>query len=278
MRAEAHYVDFLESRTLEARERALAIPPVDAPAYSDQRSETPPVTRQSSPPAPTNVAPRLDRADTTLHAGRDLTQSLATLSACVDLLTTAPSDLSRAVAANLIRAEVWRASVLLHATRVLRQELAVVRTATAVLGILDRVQQGFLPERRVRTIAIETQSDVPYGSIMAGDAWMLTGAISCGVLATLALLESVQDARVLITAGMEPGRQITFAVSQDAVTPPGIWHARAFDPQWTDRTGGIPALVSMLAIQRTAEAHGGSVSVEPAGRGTRIALTIPVGV
>jgi signal transduction histidine kinase len=45
-----------------------------------------------------------------------------------------------------------------------------------------------------------------------------------------------------------------------------------------DRTGGVPALVSMLAIQRTADAHGGTASVDASGRGTTISITIPVGV
>lgn len=271
MRADAHYVDLLESRSSDARGQAA--PLIDASAYSDQRADSP---AKSSGPA--RAAARVEMPDPALHAGRDLAQSLATLSACVDLLTGAPSDLSRAVAGNLVRAEMWRASSLLYATRVVRQELPMARTALPILGVLDRVQQGFQPERRVRSLAIDTQPDVPHGAVMAGDEQMLVGALACAVLATLALLEGVQDARLTVSARAESNGHITFGVAQDIMTMPGNWCARAFDPQWTDRTGGVPALVSMLAIQRVAEAHGGTALVTSPGRGTSIVLSVPAGI
>ncbi len=217
--------------------------------------------------------------DLSLHAGTDLAQSLTTLGACADLLSGSQSELSRAVVGNLIRAEVWRATCLLHATRIVRHELPVVRAAVPVLGILERVDQGFLPERRVRGIDLSTRSDVPHGSVIAGDERMLAAAVSCAVLATLPLLDGVKDARVVVSAILEPASHITFAVSQDAVVVPDAWSARAFEHQWVDRAGGIPASVAMLAVKATADAHGGTATVtSAAGRGTRIALIVPTGV
>ena len=303
MRAESHYVDLLDAKTSDNRDRAnpsdaptpvaLVEPddPVthnarsllDRPTPSTAPSTTPSITSSRTATATPTAAPRdaaavtLSTSDPTLHAGRDLTQALATLSACAALLNGAPSDLSRAVVGNLIRAEAWRASALLHATRVVRQELPVAHTALSILGLLDQVVQSFLPERRVRSVTIDSQSDVAHGSMMAGDERLLAGALSSAVLATLALLDGIPQARVVVSASAE-GRRITFAVTQDQMTPPPSWRARAFDAQWTDRTGGVPALVAMLAVQETARVHGGTALVATTGRGTRIAFTVPYGV
>ena len=169
-------------------------------------------------------------SETTLHAGTDLSQSLATLGACADLLSGSQSELSRAVVGNLIRAEVWRASCLLQATRVIRQEMTVAKSATSVLGILDRVEQAFLPERQVRALVLTTTSQVPHGAFIAADERVLTNALSGAVLATLSLLQGAKDARLTISATGEPVGHVTFSVSQDIASVPEIWATRAFDP------------------------------------------------
>jgi len=221
---------------------------------------------------------RAELADASLNAGSDLAQSLATLGACADLLTGSQSELSRAVVGNLIRAEVWRASCLLYATRIVRRELPVARSAVSVLGILNRVEAGFLPERHVRAVVFDTRSDVPHGSFIAADEQMLTGAVSCAVLATLAALEAVKDARLTIAATLGPPGHVTFTVSQEAVAMPEIWSIRAFDHQWIDRAGGVPAAVAMLSVRRTAEAHGGTATAAAASRGTKITISVPTGL
>lgn len=225
--------------------------------------------------APAEAAPAIDRS---MHLGGELTQSLTTLGACADLLTGSQSELSRAVVGNLIRAEVWRASCLLRATRIVRHELPVARTATSVLGVLDRVDHGFAPERRVRAIEFDTRSDVPHGSIIAADDRLLDGALSGAVVATMALLDGLKAARVTIAATLEPAAHVTFTVSQDTVVMPEIWAARAFDAQWTDRAGGAAAAVSMQAVRRAAEAHAGQAAASITARGTRIAIVIPTGL
>jgi hypothetical protein len=215
--------------------------------------------------------------DAFLHGGAELTQSLATLSACADLLTGSPSDLSRAVAGNLIRAEVWRASCLLLATRIVRRELPLVRGAISVVALLGRLEQGFVPERQLRSVFFDTSSTVPAGSFIAGDEKLLGGALASAMLSTLSWLDGVKDARLALTAALEPAGHITFTVSQETVAAPEVWLRRAFDYQWIDRPGGLPAAVSMLAVRTVAEAHGGTATVG-AGRGTRISILMPTGI
>jgi hypothetical protein len=61
------------------------------------------------------------------------------------------------------------------------------------------------------------------------------------------------------------------------VAAPEVWLRRAFDHQWIDRPGGVPAAISMLAVRTVAEAHGGTATVS-AGRGTRISILMPTGI
>lgn len=212
-----------------------------------------------------------------LHAGADLAQSLATLSACADLLSGSQSELSRGVAGNLIRAEVWRASCLLLATRIVRREMPLARGAISVLGMIGRLEQAFLPERQLRSVVFDTSSTVPNGSFIAGDEKLLVGALASAVLSTLSWLDGVKDARVTIAAALEPVGHVTFTVSQEVVAAPEIWLRRAFDHQWTERPGGLPAAISMLAVRTVAEAHGGMAAVS-ASRGTRISMLMPTGI
>jgi hypothetical protein len=212
-----------------------------------------------------------------LHGGTDLAQSLVTLTACADLLSGSPTELSRAVAGNLIRAEVWRASCLLLATRIVRRELPLARGAISVVALIGRLEQAFLPERQLRSVVFETSSSVPRGSFIAGDEKLLAGALASAILSTLSWLDGVKDARLTMTAALEPVGHVTFTVSQETVAAPDVWLRRAFDHQWIDRPGGVPAAISMFAVRTVAEAHGGTATVG-AGRGTRISILMPTGI
>jgi len=224
-----------------------------------------------------SVASKAEAHESLFHGGADLTQSLATLTACADLLSGTQSELSRGVAGNLIRAEVWRASCLLLATRILRRELPITRGAISVVALIGRIEQAFVPERQLRSVFFDTASSVPQGSFIAGDEKLLAGALALATLAILSWLDGVKDARVAITAALQPVGYLTFTVSQDTVMPPDVWLRRAFDDQWIDRPGGVPAALAMLAVRTVAEAHGGTATVSPS-RGTRVSLVVPTGI
>src|SRR5262249_22802338 len=134
--------------------------------------------------------------DAFLHGGAELRHQLVTLPACADLLTGSSSDLSRAVAGNLIRAEVWRASCLLLATRIVRRELPLVRGAISVVALLGRLEQGFVAERQLRSVFFDTSSTIPAGSFIAGDEKLLAGALAAATLATLSWLVGGNVARL----------------------------------------------------------------------------------
>jgi len=211
------------------------------------------------------------------HAGETLARSLHTAASLADLLTGDISDMSRGVVGALLRAELFRATTLVQATRVLQGELPVVRGAVPVGALIDKVVQGFAAERRMRHVEFVPQVDLPSGHIVIADERLLAAALSGAVIATMALLEGLGSSRIAMVAGLTASRQLTLVVSQDHVLPPAAWIDRAFDATWRERPGGAATTLAMTSLQRAARMHGGEASVTLSPRGSRVALTIPAG-
>jgi hypothetical protein len=217
------------------------------------------------------------QADPASHAGDALARALATATSLSDLLTGDISELSRGVIGGLLRAELLRATTLVHATRVVRGELPVMRGAVPVSALIDKVVQSFSAERRIRHVEFVPHVDLPPGHIVVADERLLAAALSGAIVATMALLEGLPSSRLSLVAGLTSSRQLTLVVSQDHVLPGPVWLEHAFDPDWRDRAGGAPVLLAMCALQQAARAHGGEATATVSPRGSRVGLTIPAG-
>jgi ParB-like chromosome segregation protein Spo0J len=212
-----------------------------------------------------------------VNVDEDLTKTLTTASSLADLVTGPVSDLSRSAVGNLLRAELWRALMLVQATRAARADVRPVRAATPVTQIIERVVHGLSAERRIRHATLDTQFDLPSGHLVIADERLLATALASAVVATLALVEGVHACRVIISASVASTRELTLSVSQDHVVPGPQWVERAFDPAWHDRPGGLSAALACAALQQSARAHGGTVTASATAKGSRIALTVPAG-
>jgi signal transduction histidine kinase len=224
------------------------------------------------------VVPAPATADPAAHSGEDLARSLSTASSLAELLTGQLSELSRGVIGGLLRAELFRATTVVQATRVVHGELPLVRGGVPVAHLLDKVLQGFAAERRVRHVEIIPHVDVPPGHIVIADEQLLTAALGGAVLATMALLDGLSTSRMSLVAGLTASRQLTLVASQDHVLPSPAWADRAFDPDWRERPGGTTVALAMATLQRAAQVHGGTTTAGLSPRGTRVGLTIPAGV
>lgn len=211
------------------------------------------------------------------QADEELARAFNALSGLAELMSGPLSDLSRGVVGTLLRAELWRASHLQQATRYLRDDLPLVRAAVPAAGLVERVLHGFLPERRVRHMDMSMISDLPPGHLMVVDERLVATAITGAIMATLALLEGLPASRLSVAVSVEATRAVNVTVAQDHVRPPSTWVDRAFDRSWQDRPGGPPAVVWMAAMHHAAIAHGGDALAVASARGSRLALTIPVG-
>src|SRR5262249_60109256 len=105
------------------------------------------------------------------------------------------------------------------------------------------------PERQLRSLIFDTSSSVPHGSFIAGDEKLIGGALASAMLSTLSWLEGVKDARVAISASLEPAGHVTFTVSQETVAAPEVWLRRAVDHQWIDRPGGNSPALFLLGLR-----------------------------
>ena len=95
---------------------------------------------------------------------------------------------------NLLRAELWRASMLVQARRALKHDVRVVRAAVPVAPVVERVVQALSPERRIRHAQIDTQLDLPQGHVVIADERLLATALGSALVATLALVEGMAAA------------------------------------------------------------------------------------
>lgn len=228
----------------------------------------------ASTPAPAPV-PQPQHPE--LHAGDELARAIATASGLADLMAGTLADLTRGAVGGLLRAELWRASHLLAATRVLRDELQGARGGVTVSSLIDKVVQGFAAERRQRHVELVTSLDLPHGHIVVADERLLTTALSGGVAAMMALLDGLPSSRISIAATLTQSRMLALAIGQDHIRPSDTWAERAFDREWRDRPGGVASMLAMAVLQQAARAHGGEAVAATTARGSRITLTFPAG-
>jgi hypothetical protein len=240
MRADRHYVEML-----------------DGPAQRPTPSERPP----SAPvPAEHESLTTDPAAGVAAQAGRDLAQSLAALRACTNLLSERGPALASSVAANLIRAEAWRATCLLQASRFLRGEIIASPKPASAQSVVDQVLKSIEPERRLRGISIDERIAVDDSRIVV-DEELMVGALSGLLLATIALQDDQSEFVVTMRAEARGG-EVVFSVAQGQVRPPANW-----------ATDAVP----IVSAGRIVEACEGRMTVTGTGAGTDVRLTLTRG-
>jgi light-regulated signal transduction histidine kinase (bacteriophytochrome) len=220
---------------------------------------------QRSPSAP---APHSNLAAV---SDAQMAEALSALTSCAGLLAPSTPSLTRTVAVDLVQAEVWRMRCLFQAARVVRYGVTPTSGRVFPRELIRRVLESAEPERRLRGLSIDTEITVADARTLHGDAELLRYGLSSLLLATIALLDGVSRARILLAANA-PDTRLVVAVSQDRI---GVE-----DPS-LDRPGPVDArlasaTLSILALRRIAESHDGRVSVVSAGGGARVSLDLPL--
>jgi hypothetical protein len=241
MRADKHYVEML-----------------DGPPLRPASVESPPPTHAVAVSIQDTSDPGVDVA--VAQAGRELAQSLAALRACTNLLSDRGPALASSVAGNLIRAEAWRATCLLQATRFLRHEIVAAPKPTSAQSVVDQVLKSIEPERRLRGIAIDERITVGDSRIVV-DEELMVGALSGLVLATIALQDD-QSGLVVTVRAEAQGGEVVFTVAQGQVRATADWATEA---------------VTVLSAGRIVEACGGRMAVAATAGGTDVRISLPRG-
>ena len=239
MRADKHYVEMLD---------APAARPEGRPEPSTE------ARRASATEAAETIDPAVSAAS---QAGRDLAQSLGALRGCTNLLSDRGPVLASSVAANLIRAEAWRAICLLQTSRFLRGEIVPAPKPVSTNAVIDQVVKSIEPERRLRGVSLDEQVSVGESRI-AVDEELMVGALSGLVLATVALQDE-QAPLTLTLAAESHAAEVVFKVAQQQV--------RA-SANWTDS-------LFLVSAARMVAASGGRLAVVSGAAGTDVRVSLP---
>lgn len=222
-----------------------------------------------------SAAPRRTTAPGSATSEGDVLTSLHAISSCAALVDDEVTGLTRRVATSLIRAEAWRSTCLLQASRILRQGIAPTRRSTSVRRLVSRVVESVEHERRLRGVQMDTLVSVADSHTVIGQEDTLVFVLSGLTLLTIELAATASDGSVLIAALPEPAGRVTLAISQDSAAVPESWPSVVGDPD-SDSAGAWSTPVPVLALRRVAEAYGGSVSTTRFANGSRLLLELPI--
>jgi hypothetical protein len=242
MRADAHYVEQLESSRPAAG------------AAAGRRTPAPNVSASSE---------------------SDVLTSLHAISSCAALVDDEVTGLTRQVATSLIRAESWRSTCLLQASRIVRQGIAPTRRSSSARRLVSRLVEAVEHERKLRGVQVDTLIAVADNQTVTGQEDTLMFVLSGLTLLTIELAATAKDASVLIAALPEPAGRITLAISQDSAPVPESWPS-VVGEAGSENAGAWSTPVPVLALRRVAEAYGGSVSTTRFANGSRLLLELPI--
>ena len=226
MRADKHYVEML-----------------DTPPGAAKESEAAPATPAAAEPAE-NTGDRNEALAAAARAGNDLAQSLSSLRAGSSLLNDR-GGLASTVAANLLRAEAWRATCLLQASRLLRGEISAAFRSVLARAVIDQVLDAIDAERRLRAIVIDRR-------IISGDRridtdeQLLVVALS-GLLMTMIARTEAGDA-VVTVAVEQHGNDVVFTLTPSPDTDPG-WAAQAERLGFTRVVAGLGGRITTPSVE-----------------------------
>ena len=239
MRADKHYVEMLDTPPRSGGKESPA--PAPAPA--------PPAVREEEAVDAAALA--------AVQAGRDLAQSLAALLASTNLLSDRGPALASTVAANLIRAEAWKATCLLRVARFLRGELPPAPKPIRAQAIVDQLLKSIEPERRLRGVSIESRISVGDRTLSV-DEELFVAALSGLLMTTIGLTEEPSSFTVMVLAETK-GSDVVFGISQAQAPAPANW-----------TTGG-----PLTSAARIVSAFKGRVAASGGTAGTEVRVVVP---
>jgi hypothetical protein len=230
-------------------------------------------SRADKPPAAADAVPGRTEWPSFADAAvaRELSAALGVISRCIDLGNSeGTSSLARHVAADLTRCELDRAAWVLEGIQFLRRDRAIVRQRTAIAVVLERVRIAWEAEGRLRRTPLALEDDPPL-SLFDIDAEAVACALR-GIVTALAHLQKSQTGAGINLSATAAGAVVALTVSVRE-TPSAEWSARAFDPSWAERPGGVSAALGLHVARAVADAHQGSVAVS-ISKGAAVTLTI----
>jgi ParB/RepB/Spo0J family partition protein len=213
--------------------------------------------------------------DLPARAAREIIDSLATITSCLNLFLDRERPLRERVAATLVRAEARRARWLAEAYFVLGGAPPVVRRLLSPSVLIDHLLKDLEAEARLSDVELGVVVDEPARTLLADERLMLA-ALTGAAGAMLGLLQGAGGGALKIRVSTHPAtRLLVFQLSQDLVPAPPSGIAGLDD---ASVPGGHGASLGLAVARRVAQLHGGHVEMIAGPRtGCTITLMLPTG-
>ena len=207
------------------------------------------------------------------HVLRAVSNELAPLNLSASLLKrTTSRSLQHRVAADLMVAQAWRAAWLANASAVGLGD-PIWSRPKSVQSVFDSVKAGFNAEARVSALQLKCSVTPDAASIPIDEDFGVI-AISGGIFATLALLQTIDEPQIELHADVPNARTLKIEIVQRMVplTAEGL---DCFRGSSTPGSGDVMTAIGLQAMRTFAAENGGTFEASAMnGRGSLIQATI----
>jgi hypothetical protein len=246
MRADAHYVDQLTSRSPEEKGRkSMAATPAAAPER------------------------RTGLIDDVLALLADQSDAIESAAARAG---GERSPLARRAAWDLVRAEAWRASWMLRATALVEARHAYRARQKPLGPVVSAVREKLVPELRLAGAQLHIVTNDWNATAEVDEAAFVTG-VTGAVFATLGLIDDPVGVSLRVTIKSASGELLSIEVAQDDVTVPDAVLEGFWDVTATGLAGrGLLPALGAAAARAYATLSGGQATIAAGRRGSVLRL------
>jgi hypothetical protein len=202
---------------------------------------------------------------------KQLSEHLAGIASARELLLEGKSIGQRA-ALDLIHVHTTRGQWLIRATDLVAAPKRKSEHRQTLGALIDGLAIQFAPESRLSGVVLRTRIDDRAYSQRLDTHPFSTGLMGA-IIAFLPFVDVENHGALMMTAARQ-SESLTIEIGQTPTLMDSELARSFFDPAWTTRPGGWPALLGILALKKAVESYGGSVVCEADSSHARIRITL----
>jgi hypothetical protein len=200
---------------------------------------------------------------------------LAGIASVQRLLVEAKNGIARRAALDLIHVHTTRARWLIQAVDLLAAHHVNSDTERQTLGgLIENLAADVAPEARLAGVPLRVRID-DRAYTARFDKHAFSVGLMGAIVALLPFVEAASGSAITLTAA-RPAESLTVDIGQAPTLMDPPLGRSFFDPAWTTRPGGWPALLGALALKTVVERHEGAVAYETDSARAHLRITLRV--